>query len=139
MSMFSEVIVMPTRALATRDFQALLSPRALACGQTSERRVVKRLRGTKIDLRYREIRKRLPAPLASVRGSFEWQAKEVSASPTFHVPFDYEMGLTEGTLAFVSGPAEVLLFTVGGPYGVPLATEQQALRPLYSRAKAGKL
>ncbi|HEX4465613.1 MAG TPA: hypothetical protein VH025_00365 [Solirubrobacteraceae bacterium] len=130
-SMQSGVAVLPTPALAATDTRAALSDRAFACTKRALAPPTMRLpNGRTFDRGPGRLR-RLAGLLPGVSGDYRWRetwTHHSSDGIASHVFLDY--------LGFVVGPSEVVLQvrSLGKP--LPDATELQALRALYRRARA---
>jgi hypothetical protein len=136
----SEVIVMPTAAIATEDRKAALSARGYACFAREESSSISSgpRRGGGVVHLGRRVLSRLPSPLPGVDGSFEWREAETETETLPNGRRTRSRGYLN-LLGFVFGRAEITLYTLAVSRPVPAATERRLLSLLYSRAKAHKL
>ena len=141
-AMESNVLVLPTTALAVRDAGARLSGRGFSCFVRDEQQL---LTGATLTVKGHTLRagnvevSRLPDPLPCIPSAFEWRVTyTVTGEPH---PRSAPISLTTylDFFGFNDGPAEIRLRTRG--YGAPLptATERQALTAIYNRAETHKL
>jgi hypothetical protein len=153
-SLYSEVLVMPTAALASRDAAAGLSARGFACYKKEQSPETVDVGGGSTEVRRAYLIRRgpptvtrLPSPLPGVPDSFEWRTswtEVIPAPPTPpdvhlpHLPPD-TLRIYQDTLGFVAGPAEITLYAKDLERPVPERLELQAVTAIYHRAETHKL
>jgi hypothetical protein len=141
-SMQSNVLVMPTAALAAEDAKAMLSARGFACFAHEQAPATIRTASGKVIRRGRGTVTRLASPLPGVADSFEWRTTWTRVLPVqrprrLHISFT--LSSYADVLGFLAGPAEVELTSFSVEKPLPIATELQALMAIYKRAEEHKL
>jgi hypothetical protein len=134
-NMRSQVAVAPTAALAESDARAGLSARAFRCFAKAVAPATVSLAGKPFD-RGPGTLTRLASPLPGVPDSYEWR---ITWTRSFRLGPQYDIKSYEDLLGFVAGPAEIDLAVRSVDRPLPEATELQALRGIYNRAKADGL
>jgi hypothetical protein len=134
-----EVVVMPTEALAAKDRKAALSAPGFTCFAREVSSEPSRPRGGGgVVHPGRGVLSRLPSPIPGVDASFEWRWTRTNTE-TLPSGRRIRVRVYRDVLGFVSGPAEVALYTVSLSHAVPATTEKRLLSLLHSRAEAHQL
>jgi hypothetical protein len=132
--MTSEITVAASAALAGSDTRAALSARAFRCLAKQIARPIVSLKGKPFDRGHGTLT-RLATPLPGVPDAFKWR---IRWTRSFRGP-PYNLSEYEDLLGFDAGPAEILLTARSVGHPLPDATEMQALRGIYTRAKTDEL
>jgi hypothetical protein len=137
----SAIVVLPTAAMAARDYAASLSRRGARCAMALEARPPVVREGMYVFHNSRPVVSRLPNPLRGVEGISGYRAitsvvEDVSRAGKERFLRSFRSYIDD--LGFLHGNERVMLLADGQPQPPPATTERRLLSLLYTRAETAK-